>query len=410
MVFFTMDDLKKKVLEKIDSMRDELIKFHQDIVRIPSENPPGKYKPAGDFIQTKMDEIGLDTKNIKNNIVGNVYHEDGPSLILYSHFDTVEAFKGWKHDPFGGEIEDGKIFGRGSADDKSSVTATIFATQALLECGVKLKGRLTLAAVNDEEMGGIKGARLLLEKGHIKGDACLVGESFGEYPVAYFGGGIFMVIQIIGKISHGMNFPDLANYKNKYTGISSIQKMVKVINFLNELQIEFNKTESKYPNFNDMPARISHINIGTIQGGNKISTVPNRCVLTGSINTIPEQDVESIIRRIREYAERFKKEDPELNIQINIPITHEPQIMDTNTRLAQILRNSYKTIFNEEREFKFILTTTDSHYFQEYGIETFLVGAGTAECNNHAADEFIKIEDLIKGTKVIALSALNYLR
>ena len=68
--------------------------------------------------------------------------------------------------------------------------------------------------------------------------------------------------------------------------------------------------------------------------------------------------------------------------------------MEVNSKLAQVLKKSYHAVFKEEREFKCILTTTDSHYFQEHGIETFIVGAGTAECNHHAADEFIKISDL----------------
>ena len=132
-------DLEKQILERIDNMRDEIIKFHQEIVRIPSENPPSKYKEVAGFVERKMREIGLDTSIKRNNVIGVLGNGDGPSLIFNGHFDTVEAFKGWSKDPFGAEIVGDKIYGRGASDDKSSVTAEIFATQALLEAGVDLK-------------------------------------------------------------------------------------------------------------------------------------------------------------------------------------------------------------------------------------------------------------------------------
>ena len=76
-------------------MRDEIIKFHQAIVRIPSENPPSKYKEVAKFVEKKMEQIGLKTSIKRNNVIGEYSNGEGPTLIFNGHFDTVEAFKGW---------------------------------------------------------------------------------------------------------------------------------------------------------------------------------------------------------------------------------------------------------------------------------------------------------------------------
>ena len=159
-----MDSVKKKVIDKIEDMRDEIVKFHQKIVQIPSENPPAKYKEISKFVESKFIEIGLNTTTKRKNVIGNYGDSEGPSLILYGHMDTVPIYDGWTKNPFGAEIIDGKIYGRGSCDDKSCVTAEIFATKALLDSGVDLKGKLTVISAVDEETGGFNGVQLLLNK------------------------------------------------------------------------------------------------------------------------------------------------------------------------------------------------------------------------------------------------------
>ncbi len=406
-----MENLEKIVLDKIDNMRDEIIKFHQEIIRIPSENPPSKYKPVSKFTEKKMKEIGLKTQVKRNNVVGELGKEGGKTLIFYGHFDTVEAFKGWSKDPFGGEIVENKIYGWGASDDKSCVTAEIFATKALLDAGANLNGKLFVTAVTDEETGGFRGADYLLENGIIKGDACLLGDAPRGYPIGYCGGGMFITINILGKQSHGMGFPDIpAPNRNEYSGINAIQKMLKIMNFLTELKVELNSKETKYPLPPDYPSKVSDINLAEIHGGTKISIVPNKCYMHCSINTIPEQDIESIKTRILEHIEKLKKEDPDLEISIQIPIAYEPHVIDKNSDFAKIVKDATKIVYNEERELKLFTPTTDAHWFQERGIETILIGTIGVDNSAHAEDEFVYIEDLINTTKMYAITALNYLK
>ena len=406
-----MEDIEKKILDKIDNMKDEIVKFHQQIVQIPSENPPGKYKEISKFTEKAFKELGLKTQVKRNNVIGEIGEGDDKSLILYGHLDTVEAFKGWSEDPFGGKIINGKIYGRGSSDDKSSVTAEIFAIKALLETGVKLNGKLILTAVIDEETGGLRGADFLLSKGILKGDACLLGDAPCNYPFGYCGGTMYITFITYGKQAHGLGFPDLpAPYRSNSSGINAIEKMVKIINFLLKLKEEFLRKETKYALPKGSNAKVSSVNLAVIDGGTKITTVPNKCLLHCSINTIPEQDIESIKTRILNYVEELKKQDPNLDISVQIPISLEPQIIDENSDFAIAVKKSTEVVFNKEREFKLFLPSTDAHWFQERGIETILIGASRDDNNVHAEDEFVYIEDLINTTKIFALTTLNYLK
>jgi succinyl-diaminopimelate desuccinylase len=404
-------NLEQTILERIESLRDEIIKFHQQIVQIPSENPPAKYKEVAKFTANKMEEIGLEVQIKRNNVVGKVGNDNGRSLIFYGHYDTVEAFKGWTKKPFGGEIIDGKIYGRGSCDDKSSVTAEIFATQVLLGTIPELNGRLTLTAVGDEELGGLSGIQYLLNSGLVKGDVCLLGDSPFGYPFGYCGGGMFPSFIIKGKQSHGMAFPDVPEpYRNEQTGINTIQKMVKIMNFLLEMKKRLNQKETKYPLSPGFSSKVSDVNLAVIEGGTKISIVPDRCLLHTSINTIPEQDIGSLKDEILEFAEKLKIEDPLLDIVVQIPIAYEPQVIDEDSVFGKAVKDAFKSTFNEGRDFKLFIPTTDAHWFQERGIETILVGCIRGDNNIHAEDEFVYIDDLINLTKVYALTALNYLK
>ncbi|MHA1106612.1 MAG: M20 family metallopeptidase [Promethearchaeota archaeon] len=403
--------LEDQILERIDNMRDEIIKFHQEIVRIPSENPPSKYKDVARFVEKKMSEIGLKTSIKRNNVIGEHHNGDGSTLIFNGHFDTVETFKGWTQDPFGAEIVGDKIYGRGSSDDKSSVTAEIFATQVLLEAGVDLKGKLIVTAVVDEETGGLRGAEYLLSSELVSGDACLLGDAANGYPFGYCGGTMYITITIKGKTAHGLAFPDLPPpYRNENSGINTIERMVKVMNFLLELKEELLKKTTNYPTSDGWGSNVSSINLAEIHGGTKITTVPDRCYLHLSVNTIPEQDVASIKKRLLDFVEKMKEEDPDLDIMVQIPIAMEPQVIDESSDFAKIVQKVAEKIHGEKREFKTLMPSTDAHWFQERGIPTILVGASARDNNIHAEDEFVYIKDLMDLVKMFALTALNYLK
>ena len=406
-----MDDIEKIVLDKIEDMREDIIKFHQELIKMPSENPPSKYKEISKFIEMEMTKFGINTKSKRNNVIGELGIEDGQRLIFNAHFDTVEVFKGWKRDPFSGMVENNRIYGRGASDDKSCVTAEIFAAKALIEAGIELKGKLIITAVVDEELGGYGGTNFLLDRGIIHGDACVVGDAPADYPIGFIHGAIFISFAINGKQAHGFMHPDLSPpNRTKYSGISAIHKMVPIMQFLLDLQEEFSKTETKYLIPPECPSKISSVNMAMIKGGTKISTVANQCLLQCSIQTIPEHDVEEIKTRILNYVESLKKDDPDLDITIQIPISYGPHLINQESNFAKAVIDATKTVYGEERGFKMFNCTTDAHWFAEKGIETVLIGAFREDSVIHCADENVHIEDLINTTKMFAIIAMNYLK
>ena len=405
-----MTTTDKEILQKIDDMREQIIEFHQQIIRIPSENPPGKYKAISEFIKAKFEELGLETVSKRNNVIGISEGSDHPSLIIYAHMDTVPSYDGWnKAKPFSAEIIDEKIFGRGACDDKACVTAEIFAFKALKELNLEFSGKLTLLAVIDEETGGFNGAKYVLDKSLVSGEACLLGDGRGHYPVAYCGGFLLVTFLIKGKKAHALSFPDIPIYRNEYSGINAIEKMNIIMNFLNQLQAEFLNEETKYPNFPGHPSKVSTVNIAKIEGGEKISAVPDKCLMYCLINTIPEQDVESIKNRILQFIEQAKTKDPDLDVNVQFTMSFEPFTTDTNSKIAKSVQTALKSVYGEKREFKLFQSANDGHFFHEKGIETILMGTGTHECRVHEPDEFVYIKDLLDTTKIFALTIKNYL-
>ncbi|MHA1803369.1 MAG: M20 family metallopeptidase [Promethearchaeota archaeon] len=404
-----MINFEQQILKKIKEMKENIIAFHQDIVRIPSENPPGKYKKISNFIESKFKELGLSTLTKRKNVIGTLKNGEGPALIVYGHMDTVPALEGWTRDPFGAELRDGKIHGRGACDDKACVTAEFFATKVLLELGIELKGTLNLLSVVNEETGGFNGAKYLVEHGYVAGDGCLLGDGRGGYPAFCSGGFALLTFDICGKTAHALNFPDLPPpYRNESSGINAIKKMIKVLNFLEHLQEEFLKTETKFPNFPGHPSKITTVNLSKILGGEKMSGVPDTCKLFCVLNTIPEQDVGSIKKRIENFVEKAKTEDPYLNLNVHCAFSFEPFITDTNTRIAKAVRKAMKITHGEEREFKMFQAANDGHFFAEQGIPTIMVGTGTHKNNVHAPNEFVHVEELLDTVKIFALTIYNF--
>ncbi|UCD00765.1 MAG: M20/M25/M40 family metallo-hydrolase [Promethearchaeota archaeon] len=406
-----MEKMEKLITEKIDGMKDEIIRFLQQLIQIPSEVPPGKYKEISKLIASKMNEFNINTKVKRKNVIGEIGNEDRPSLIFNAHMDTAITSDGWTKDPYGGEIVENKIYGRGAADDKACVAAEIFATKALLDLGINLNGKLIITAVINEEIGGLLGAEYLVKDNIITGDACLLGDVWCDYPIAYLGGTMQISFNIQGIRRNAQAYPDLPSpNRNNYSGINAIGKMMKIMNFLMDLQEEFKQMETKYPLTPDSPSKVSSVNFTMINGGNSVNTIPDNCILQCLISVIPEMDLESIKSRILNFVESLEKEDPNLNIKTQIPGFILPRITDTKSTFANVVKKAFRTVFGEERDFKTFIPTSDAQIFQENGIETILIGPIRGENNHHAQDEFVYIDDVMNVTKIFALTALNYLK
>lgn len=215
-----MPDHRRRVLDAIDAMRPEIVRFLQELIRRPSENTPpsGHEGPCQAFIAETLRAMGLEVDVFRpDEVAGATEHPEwlpgrlyinrpnvvgvragtggGRSLLLLGHADVEPAGPRalWRHDPWGGEVEDGQVYGRGAGDDKGGICAAVMALEALRRCGVPLRGRVTFASVVDEEQGGGNGTVAVMARGY-HADAGIYVDGIGlRGELAYLGGGNFVV-------------------------------------------------------------------------------------------------------------------------------------------------------------------------------------------------------------------------
>ena len=179
-----------RVLEAVDDRRDDLIDFAQNIVSIPSENPTGSEKEVAGAIHEHMKGLPLDDVQLlskvpeRPNVVGTFKGiGEGKRLLFNGHTDVVPVSDAerpeWKADPYGAEIIEGELYGRGAADMKGPIASMLYAAVALKDAGANIKGDLALAFTSSKETGGHFGARYICEEGLGNADACIIGEPSG---------------------------------------------------------------------------------------------------------------------------------------------------------------------------------------------------------------------------------------
>src|SRR3569832_860389 len=170
-----------QLFARIDGLRDEMVALTQELVRIPTVNPPGQfYDDCARLIGERLRGLGFgvvffcvfgekaDTdKYPRTNVVARVEgNGSGPCVHFNSHIDVVEAGNGWTTDPWGGELKDGKIYGRGTCDMKGGLAASMIAVEAILASGIAFPGAFEISGTADEESGGWAGVGWLAKQGY----------------------------------------------------------------------------------------------------------------------------------------------------------------------------------------------------------------------------------------------------
>ena len=167
-------------MRAVEARRGELIALTQDLIRLPTLNPPGdNYLEICEYLAARLKKNGFATELIRArgavgesdkyprwNMVARIEGaHSGQCVHFNSHTDVVEVGRNWTYDPFGGALHDGKIYGRGSCDMKGGLAASIIAAEAFLEVCPDFAGAIEISATADEESGGLGGVAYLAEKG-----------------------------------------------------------------------------------------------------------------------------------------------------------------------------------------------------------------------------------------------------
>ena len=210
------------LLQRIEAKRAEVIALTQDLVRIPTVNPPGDaYEACARFLGERLARRGFKVEYIRalgapgdsdayprTNVVAR-YQGRSPGQCVHfnSHIDVVEAGSGWTVDPFGGEVKDGKVYGRGACDMKGGLASSVIACEALIESGIALPGALEISGTVDEESGGFSGVGYLAERGYFSQPRVhhvIIPEPLGVDRICLGHRGVYWAqVETTGRIAHG---------------------------------------------------------------------------------------------------------------------------------------------------------------------------------------------------------------
>ena len=389
----------------IDAHFDEQVRFLQALVRVPTDTPPGNNAPhaqrtaellaafgfsAEQYPVPQADVKAAGLESLINLVVRRPYGK-GPTIMLNAHGDVVPPGDGWTHDPYGGEIVGGKLYGRAAAVSKCDFSTYTFATRALESLNAPLKGAVELLFTYDEEFGGDLGPRLLLENGTIKPDL-LIAAGFSYQVITGHNGCLQLEVKVHGKMAHAA-IPD--------TGIDALQGATAILTALYRQNTLYKSITSKV-------AGIKHpyINVGQIVGGTNTNVVPGEALLKVDRRMIPEEvpaDVEADIRRVIADAAQSV---PGIRVEIRrLLMAHPLKPLPGNKPLVKALQRHGELIFGEPIPESGSPLYTDVRLFCERGIPAVIYGAGprtVLESNAKRADEHIVLEDLRRATKVVA--------
>ena len=395
----------------IDAHFDEQVRFLQELVRVPTDTPPGNNAPHAERTAELLHAFGFEAEkhavpsdevqayglqSITNLIVRRAYGA-GKTIALNAHGDVVPPGEGWTHDPYGGEVVDGHMFGRATAVSKSDFSTFTFAARALESLGLPLKGTLELHFTYDEEFGGEKGPGWLLAHGLTKPDL-MIAAGFSYQVVTAHNGCLQMEVTVQGEMAHAA-IPD--------SGTDALQGAVHILNALHALNADYKKITSKVEGITH-----PYLNVGQITGGTNTNVVPGKVVFKLDRRMIPEEnpmEVEAAIRAtIHHAAQSF---DPprggkQLQVEIRrILLAHAMQPLAGNQALVDAIQRHGQTLFGEPIPALGTPLYTDVRLYAERGIPGVIYGAGprtVLESHAKRSDERLALEDLRRATQVVA--------
>ncbi|HYF41775.1 MAG TPA: ArgE/DapE family deacylase [Ramlibacter sp.] len=397
----------------IEAHFDEEVRFLQELIRVPTDTPPGNNAPHAERAAQLLQAFGFEAEkhpvppeevqaaglqSITNLIVRRRYGA-GPVVALNAHGDVVPPGEGWTRDPYGGQVEDGFIYGRAAAVSKSDFASFSFAVRALESLGLPLQGGVELHFTYDEEFGGELGPGWLLKRGLTKPDL-LIAAGFSYEVVTAHNGCLQMEVTVHGKMAHAA-IPD--------TGVDALQAAVHILNALY-------RQNERYRQVTSQVAGIKHpyLNVGRIEGGTNTNVVPGKVLFKLDRRMIPEEDPVQVEADLRAVIAQAAAEKPGVQVEIRrLLLARALKPLPGNRPLVEALQRHGQAVFGQPIPAMGTPLYTDVRLYGEAGIPGVIYGAGprtVLESNAKRADERLALEDLKKATRVVARTLLDLLR
>ena len=404
----------------IEQHFDEQVAFLRELVRVPTDTPPGNNAPHAERTAELLAPMGFEAERhavpaaqvqaaglqtITNLIVRRRYGDGGKTIALNVHGDVVPPGEGWSHDPYGGEVENGKMYGRATAVSKCDFSTFTFAVRALESLGLPLKGGVELHFTYDEEFGGEVGPGWLLDKGLTKPDL-MIAAGFSYQVVVAHNGCLQLEVTVHGEMSHAA-IPD--------SGVDALQGATHILNALYALNADYLQVTSKVEGITH-----PYLNVGLIQGGTNTNVIPGKVVLKVDRRMIPEEDpaeVEASLRRTIELAAAsFQPPRGGKHIRVDVKrmlLARAMVPLAGNKPLVDALQQHGGEVFGEPIPAIGTPLYTDVRLYVERGIPGVIYGAGprtVLESHAKRADERIDLADLKRATQVVSRTLLDLLK
>ena len=391
----------------IDAHFDEQVAFLQELVRVPTDTPPGNNAPHADRTAELLVDMGLDVQkypvpaalveaaglqSITNLIVRRSYGEGGRTVALNAHGDVVPPGEGWTHDPYGGEIEDGKLFGRASAVSKCDFSTYAFAIRALEAVAKPEQGQIDLLLTYDEEFGGEVGPGWLLDNQLIQPDL-LIAAGFSYQVITAHNGCLQLEVTVHGQMAHAA-IPD--------SGVDALQAAVQILNLL------YAQNALYRAHITSQVEGITHpyLNVGLIEGGTNTNVIPGKVTFKLDRRMIPEEDAIQVEANLHQLINQAAAQMPGITVEIRrMLLAQSMKPLPGNQPLVDAIQKHGQEVFGEAIPALGTPLYTDVRLFAERGIPGVIYGAGprtVLESHAKRADERIDLYDLRRATKVIA--------
>ena len=423
-------DRVQSLFDSVDARRDQLVETTVDLLKIPTFNPPGdNYLEICEHIEARLQPSGFESIKLRaegalgdsdkyprwNVIARHEGARPGPCVHFNAHTDIVALGEGWTRDPFGGDVEADRIYGRGSCDMKGGLAAAIIAVEAFIKTVPDYAGSIEISGTADEETGGFGGVAWLAEKGYFNPDRVdhvIIPEPLNKDRRCLGHRGVWWAeIETRGRIAHG-SMPFLGDCAVRHMG-AVIEEMEAT------LFPALGMRETAMP---VVPAgsRQSTMNINSIHGGlaepeegytgYPSALVPDRCVITIDRRYLIEEDPVQVKAEIEALMQRVKAERPGFEYEIRDLFEVHPVMIGEDMPVAATLSAAIQEVMGQKAEFVVSPGTYDQKHIDRIGRLKNCVayGPGILELA-HQPDEWIGITDMLDSAKVMGHALMTLL-
>jgi succinyl-diaminopimelate desuccinylase len=423
------------LLARIEAKQDEVVALTQDLVRIPTVNPPGDaYEACARFIGERLKPRGFAVEYVRAhgapgdsdakprvNVVARWQGSSAGDCVHFnSHIDVVEAGSGWTSDPFGAEIREGKIYGRGTSDMKGGLAASIIACEALIESGLPIPGALEISGTVDEESGGFAGVGYLAERGYFSKPRVhhvIIPEPLGVDRICLGHRGVWWSeVETKGRIAHG-SMP--------FLGDSAINHMSAFIHLLEtQLQPRLKQRHTSEP-VEPLGARVSTLNINSIHGGqveqhyvtdargwptadSPSPVVAHSCRTVLDRRFIAEENLEAVKQEIIDMLDELKRTRPGFDFGIRDIMSFVPTATPRDAPVVDATARAIARVLGREPSYISSPGTYDQKHIVRTGKlkDCIAYGPGILDLA-HQPNEYVGIQELVDSAKVMALASLT---